>query len=34
MDWYYPLHQQFRLAHGKLMPVKLGGWHIDLLTCF
>ena len=28
----YPLHRQFIPAHGKLMPVKLGGWCIDLLT--
>ena len=28
----YPLHQQFIPAHGKLMPVKLGGRCIDLLT--
>ena len=28
----YPLHQQFIPAHGKLMPVKLGGRFIDLLT--
>ena len=34
MDWYYLLHHQFRLAHGKLMLVKLGGQHIDLLTGF
>ena len=28
----YPLHQQFIPAHGKLMPVKLGGRCIDLST--
>ena len=28
----YPLHRQFIPAHGKLMPVKLGGRCIDLLT--
>ena len=28
----YPLHWKFILAHGKLMPVKLGGWCIDLST--
>ena len=30
----YPLHRQFILAHGKLMPVKLGCRRIDLLTGF
>ena len=34
MDRYYPLHWQFRPAHGKLTPVKLGGRCIDLLTGF
>ena len=28
----YALHRQFIPAHGKLMPVKLGGRCIDLLT--
>ena len=31
MDWY-PLHREFIPAHGKLMPDKLGGGCIDLLT--
>ena len=34
MDRYYLLHRQFRPAHVKLMPVKLGGRRIDLLTGF
>ena len=28
----YSLHRQFILAHGKLMPVKLGGRCINLST--